>query len=313
MEPSRGIVVAAVDIGTNTLKFSIARCFPDGRIETLEERNDAVRIGAGIESTGRIDPERLDRAVQTLKTFERAGQDRGARRFVGVATETLRVASNGQDLLDRIRAETAWQVRTIGGDEEARLTYLGLEHLLPAGMRATIIDIGGGSTEIIAVTDGQVESATSIAIGSGRVADRWFRTDPPGADALDAAERDARAFLADHAPILAGRGGALLLSGGNGQYIEELRVQTRLGEGLDLATIRALLGKLASLPAAEVASMLDIQVERAAVLPAGVAIAYAAAIAMQPPVVQAVPSGIRTGLIRDIIAHEGFASLAGPQ
>ncbi|HWK79335.1 MAG TPA: hypothetical protein VNP95_01140 [Thermomicrobiales bacterium] len=306
MAAAEGVVLAAVDIGTNTLKFTVARCFPDGRVETIDERNDAVRIGAGIEQTGRIDPERLDRAVTTLKGFEAIGREHDARRFVGVATEALRVASNGRDLLDRIAKETAWEIRIIPGEEEARLTFLGLRDYLHDGGRATIVDIGGGSLEVIAATAGKVETAFSIPIGSGRVADRWFHADPPGADALRQAEDDARDFLRERAPILDGRGGTLLLSGGNGQFIEGLREHYRIAERLGIDTIARLLAILANEPADAVAAALAIQYERAVVLPAGVAIALAVAKAMEPVRVEAVPSGIRTGLLRDLIAREGM-------
>ncbi|MGC4106131.1 MAG: hypothetical protein QM753_07215 [Thermomicrobiales bacterium] len=309
MDAQEGIVLAAVDIGTNTLKFSAARCFADGGIETIEERNDAVRIGAGIEKTGQIDPERLERAVSTLIAFEQLGRDLGARRFVGVATEALRVASNGRDLLDRIASETAWEIRTIAGEEEARLTFLGLQDYLPEGGRAAIVDIGGGSMEIIAASAGAVEEAFSIPIGSGRVADRWFHADPPGSESVRAAEDDAQAFLTERASILDGRGGALLLSGGNGQFIEGLRQYYRIGDPLGIGTIAQILTRLAGEPADVVAAALSIQHERATVLPAGVAIALAAAKAIGPKTVDAVPSGIRTGLLRDLIAREGFASL----
>ncbi|MGC4192528.1 MAG: hypothetical protein QM589_15385 [Thermomicrobiales bacterium] len=309
MESAESAVVAAVDIGTNTLKFSVARCFPDGRIETIEEWNDAVRIGAGIERTGRIDPERLERAVGTLVAFEQAGRTLGARRFVGVATEALRIAANGQDLLDRIANETAWEIRTIAGTEEARLTFLGLRDELPDGGRATIVDIGGGSTEIITAGGGGVEDALSIPIGSGRVADRWFRDDPPGATALRDAADDARTFLGQHGSVLNGRRGGLLLSGGNGQFIEGLREHYGIGDSLDTEVIRQVLTRLADESAATVAAILGIQVERAAILPAGVAIALAVAEAVEPNTVRAVPSGIRVGLLRDLIAREGFAPL----
>ena len=304
-----GLVLAAVDIGTNTLKFSVARCYPDGRIEPLDERNDTVRLGAGIERTGGIDPERLDRAVRTLVTFEQAGRDQGARRFVGVATEALRVASNGQEFLDRVRRETAWEIRTISGDEEARLTFLGLRSWLPADGPGAIVDIGGGSTEVVATIGGDIESASSVPIGSGRVADRWFRADPPGREALRNAEQDARAFLESRASVLDGRGGVLLLSGGNGQFIDMLRAHFALGAALDEQVIRLVLERLADEPADSVATVLGIQRERAAVLPAGVAIAVAVASAVRPDRVVAVPSGIRTGLLRDVIERDGFASL----
>lgn len=303
--PATGMVVAAVDIGTNTIKLTVARCFADGRIDTLAEENDTVRIGVGIERTGQIDPNRLDRAVTTLATFEQVGRSLGAETFIGVATEALRIAANGRDLLDRIARETAWQIRIISGDEEARLTFLGLRAWLPAFGNATIVDIGGGSTEIIAAADRVRESGVSLPIGSGRLADRWLRSDPPGDVAIRSLVTDAETFLGEHAAVLDGRGGALLLSGGNGQFIEALRRHLEFPDALGIGTIESILTWLASEPVSSVAEILSIQPERAAVLPAGVAIALAVARLITPAAVEAVPSGIRLGLLQEHIERAG--------
>ncbi len=299
MEESQSVVIAAVDIGTNTLKFSVARCFAGGNISVLAESAETVRIGAGIETTGRIDGERGQRAIDTLKRFQALGESHKSVAYVGVATETLRVATNGPQLLARITAETSWQVKTISGTEEARLTFVGLRDRIPAIGRVTIVDIGGGSTEWILAEDRAMSWSKSIAVGSGRLADRYFTSDPPGQSALQQSQEYAAGHFTTAVNYDYQKGDYLRLPGGNGQYIEQLRSRLHLADQLDQEVVARVLDILGRTPAREVANLLGIPLERARVLPAGVAVAAAAIDVINPKDISAVPSGIRTGLLTE--------------
>ncbi|MGI8483971.1 MAG: Ppx/GppA phosphatase family protein [Thermomicrobiales bacterium] len=296
----RGVVLAVVDIGTNTLKFTVARCFSDGSIVDLEAQAETVRIGAGIETTGKIDPARAQRAVEALKAFAAIAQKHGAIECAGVATETLRVASNGEDLLARIAAETSWKIGVISGTEEARLTFVGLRDLLPEHGRVCIVDIGGGSTEWISAEHGEMCWSKSIPIGSGRLADRFFQSDPPGQLAIATTIGTATDVFAEAVDRDYRQGDALRLSGGNGQFIDKLRLLLGFGDMLNGNVVGRILEFLAQEPAVNVAKMLGIAEERARVLPAGVAIAAAGIKASEPTDVASVPSGIRIGLLREL-------------
>ena len=298
-----GVILAVVDIGTNTLKFTVATCFPDGTIVELAERSETVRIGAGIETTGRIDSERAQRAIDALKAFEAIANENGALACTGVATETLRIAANGEHLLARIAAETCWKIAVISGDEEARLTYVGLRDLLPEHGRVCIVDIGGGSTEWISAENHEMRWSKSIPIGSGRLADRFFQADPPGQAALDAAMARATNVFTKAIGEDRQRADALRLSGGNGQYIDQLRSALQLGDTLDEHVVDRVLEFLARAPAKNVSQLLGMSDERARVLPAGVAIAAAAIDVIHPTGIASVPSGIRMGLLRELAAQ----------
>jgi len=295
-------VIAVIDFGSNTLKLTVASVADDGTIETAIERSDTLRIGAGIEQTGRIDDERADRALAVLAKFQQLGEKAGAEAFIGVATEAFRVATNGQDVLDRIASETRWQIAVISGDEEARLTFLGLAQYLPEHGSAAIVDVGGGSTEWIKAVDRVQVHAQSIPVGSGRLADRFFSENPPTRESLDLAANSASAIFADSLARLDPRVDVLYLSGGNGQYLERLRAEYAIGEALSVGAITSVLERLTQEPAEQLAEMLDMQLERARVLPAGAAIAFAAAKISTPTVIGAIPSGIRLGLLRDYLA-----------
>ncbi|MGB3305012.1 MAG: hypothetical protein WBA63_02430 [Thermomicrobiales bacterium] len=294
---TRDLVLAVVDIGTNTLKFTVASCRRDGTITLIAERAETVRLGAGIEAIWRIDENRAVRAISALREFESIATDAGAVSFSGVATEALRLATNGSDILARITAETRWQVRVISGDEEARLTFVGLRPLLPASGRSCIVDIGGGSTEWITAEHAEIVSSQSIPLGSGRLADRLFTDDPPRDDALASARHAAATTLDQRVHGGANTCSTLLLSGGNGQFLERLRTHLGIGSALDRSSIDEVLAYLARTPARQVADILDIAEERARVFPAGVAIAAAVTDRLAPTSIMAVPSGIRTGLL----------------
>lgn len=296
-QPSSTILSVA-DLGSNTVKITHAQLGPDGSIIEMLDVAETIRLGAGIETTGRIDPLRIDSCVEILSREEQVGRQFGSERFIGVATEALRVASNSEKLLDRIRSETSWQVATISGDEEARLTYIGLKDRLNAEGHTIIVDIGGGSTEMVLIRNGAVTARSSIPLGSGRLADRLFRVDPPGADSMRQASSVAMRRVQE-VSLLPESVETVLFSGGNGVYISSLIEHLFPGEQFSAPVLERLLQHLAVTPAQDIADCLRIVHERARVLPAGVAIAYAVLSTVDVAHAAGVPSGIRLGLIRE--------------
>jgi exopolyphosphatase/guanosine-5'-triphosphate,3'-diphosphate pyrophosphatase len=290
-------IIGAADLGTNTIKVSIAEVGASGALRELVDGAETIRLGAGIERTGGIEPERIELCLGVLKAYEARGTALGATTFIGVATEALRIARNGSELLDRIGRETSWDIHIISGDEEARLTFLGLRDHLPATGRALIVDIGGGSTELVLTEGGEMIASESVPIGSGRLADRFFHADPPSPDALAAAAEDARAALA--ASDLLRDIEHVLLSGGNGVFLARLAEQLFPDDPINVALVERLLADFATVPAQVTADRLGIAHERARVLPAGAALALAALRLAQPRTIAGIPSGIRIGLIRE--------------
>jgi exopolyphosphatase / guanosine-5'-triphosphate,3'-diphosphate pyrophosphatase len=290
-------VVAAADLGTNTIKITVASVNHDGSIAELLDGAETIRLGAGIEDTGRIEPSRLEQCIAVLRDYEQRGRELGATAFIGVATEALRIASNGPDLLQRTRQETSWAIRIISGDEEARLTFVGLQDRLPSSGSAVIVDIGGGSTEIIRAEHRLLTQRQSIPLGSGRLADRLFRSDPPARSSLQEATSIAMNEVATIE--LLHDVDVLILAGGNGMFLSELAHQLYPAESMSNATLQQLIDHLAGVPAADTARRLSIVHERARVLPAGAAIALGLATVSMPGAVESAPSGIRSGLLRE--------------
>ena len=289
-------VVAAADLGSNTVKISIASVSADGAIVEISNGAETIRLGAGIERTGAIDPDRIRQCVDVLSDYEQRARALGARTFIGIATEALRVAHNADVLLDRIAEVTAWRIRVISGDEEARLTFVGLRERVPDSGSSLVADIGGGSTELIRAQDGQMRDHLSLPVGSGRLADRYFSSDPPPQAVLDMVTRAAVDALGTCA--LLDDAECVVLCGGNGVFLAQLTEQV-LGEPVTTESLQRLLVHFAAEPAARTAARLGIAHERARVLPAGAAIALAILRLSAPGEVRCVPSGLRIGLIRE--------------
>ena len=289
--------ISAADLGTNTIKVTHAIRLPNGDLADMIHASDTVRLGFGIEQTGSIERSRFEATIEFLKGQEAICREYGSSIFTGVATEALRIAANGQELLERIHNETSWQIEIITGDREAELTYLGLSDLVPAGEDCAIVDIGGGSTEIVVIRDGVVTLQRSVPVGSGRLADRHFTTDPPARravrDATESAREALSAWLTGQPPV-----SSVMLAGGSGLFMNHLIEQLEGSVPFNLAQLRKLSDHLAQAPSEETVQRIDIPQARALVLPASVSVAVAVLEYFSAQTAQGVPSGIRMGLIR---------------
>lgn len=295
---SETLKMSAADLGTNTLKVSHATRRNGVELTDMLHASDTVRLGAGIEETGRIDGHRIDACLQFLTEQERVGREYGSDIFVGVATEALRIAVNGSELLDRIHSETGWSIEIISGSREAELTYLGLKDQVPAGVDCAIVDIGGGSTEVVVINNDIAVLQQSLPVGSGRLADRFFSEDPPGPvaeqQAIDAAKVIVAQLLTSNI-----QAEFVMLAGGSGLFMNQLIEQIWSQLPFDRATLYQLANRLATIPADDTVERIGIPMARALVLPASVAVGVAILDRLDARQAIGVPSGIRMGLIRE--------------
>ena len=302
-DQSSNLIAAAIDIGSNSIKMTVARRGPAGILEELGSASETVRLGAGLDDTGRLASDRVEAALETISRFAAEARRQGAARVVAVATEAARVATNGPAFLARLEREIGIEVRAVDGDEEAALTFRGLASSTDVSGTLLIADIGGGSTELIVAENGEMQAARSIPLGSGRLTDRLVRSDPPTAGELAACRGAASSAMAPLAAAMAWPTGAsvrLIVVGGTGEYLARLVPnQQRIGQ----ATIAEVLDVLQRLPAGQLALELSIAETRARVLPAGVAIVAALADLAQPGRTEVARSGIRAGVLLTILAQ----------
>ena len=286
-------VVAAVDVGSNSVKMTVGRSNGSGGLDVLARGSETVRLGDNVASTGVLADDRMAAARKTLRDFAETARQFGAVRLIGVATEATRRASNGPAFLEQIREEIGWDLRVISGDEEAQLTFRGLATEIELSGSVVVADIGGGSTEVIIAGDGNVIHAESLRLGSGGLTERLVNSDPPTADELTACIGAATAkFTA--IPLPPPRSSRLVTVGGTGEYLARLVADPGNIGPNDLASA---LQQCQSVTSHQLAVRIGAQQARARVLPAGLAIIQALANRIRPERIEVAQSGIRIGLL----------------
>ena len=183
--------VAGIDIGTLTCRLLVAAISPEAEdpIHTIRSERKILRLGEGVDRTGRLKPEAMLRVIETIREWKTIIESHGVERYTAVATSAVREAGNREEFLDRVRRETGIEVEVIDGEEEARRTFLGIRSGLPSGVREILgLDIGGGSTEFIASRQGQPLKMTSIDMGVVRLTERVLQSDPPRVAEIQKAE-----------------------------------------------------------------------------------------------------------------------------
>jgi exopolyphosphatase/guanosine-5'-triphosphate,3'-diphosphate pyrophosphatase len=189
--------VAAIDCGTNTIRLLIADRSPDGRSLThVERRLEMVRLGQGVDATGRFDPVALARTLTATEAYAQLCRAHGVEAIRFVATSATRDASNRDEFLDGVRERLGVPAEVISGAEEASLSFAGV--ISGVGSRAEgpylVVDIGGGSSELVL---GQTSPTASVSldIGSVRLTERHLRDDPPTQAQVDEAATAIRTLL----------------------------------------------------------------------------------------------------------------------
>ena len=205
MKSVKRTVLAVVDLGSNAVRLQIAQVDQRGRTSVLAEDRAAVRLGEQVFRTGRLSEAAIDRTGAALERFAKLAQRAGASAVRAVATSAVREASNRAQLIRQIRSQTGIAVEVISGAEEARLICLGVLLGEPTAARALLLDIGGGSSEIISARGEEPEEAFSLQLGSVRLTEFFVRNDPltrKEARLLDEAIQDA---VGQVDPLLVGR------------------------------------------------------------------------------------------------------------
>ena len=167
-------------MGTNSFHLVVARGAPDGGFEVITTEKDMVRLGRGSGEMKQLTPEAMDRGIASLKRMLTVAASYGAT-VSAVATSAVREALNRAEFLDRVRAETGLSVDVISGFEEARMIHLGVLQALPVfDKQILVVDIGGGSTELLIGQGEALKAVRSVKLGSIRLTDRFFRSDDGG-------------------------------------------------------------------------------------------------------------------------------------
>jgi exopolyphosphatase/guanosine-5'-triphosphate,3'-diphosphate pyrophosphatase len=256
------MIVAAVDLGTNTTRLLVGRV-EDGRVEELHRETRITRLGEGVDARGRLLPVPIARVRNTLSDYRRTAESLGAERTLLVATSAVRDAENGEAFLGEIEWSYGFTTRLLSGGEEAELTRRGLGRTEPATL---IVDIGGGSTELM--LDG---FQTSLSMGSVRFTERHGEDIP----ALEGAAFDVLPQLDPGPAAATGVAGTITTIAALDLGLERYDRRRVHGHFLTRGSARAQLERLAALPLDERRQVPALEPERAPIIVAGGAILVA--------------------------------------
>ncbi len=196
--------IAVVDVGTNTTRLYVATVDDGEVVEETMRISRVTRLGAGVETTGRLAPESLQREYAVLADYRNALAQIETDRAVAVMTSAVRDAENGAEFAHEVTERYGFEAHIISGDEEARLTYLGATDETdesPQGGSTLVFDIGGGSTEIVIGHGQRIDFHVSTQAGVVRQADRHITSDPPDAAELTALRSDLHEILERAVPV----------------------------------------------------------------------------------------------------------------
>jgi exopolyphosphatase/guanosine-5'-triphosphate,3'-diphosphate pyrophosphatase len=268
------IRVAAIDLGSNSTRLLVADV-AEGRVDELTRHLRITRLGEGVDARGRLLPLPIARVRNCLSDYRRTIEDLGAERVLVIGTSAVRDAENGEAFLGEIEWSYGFATRLLSGDEEALLTFRGVaaERRLEPG--TLIVDVGGGSTELIMGRHRGVDHHGSLDLGCVRMTERFLASDPPTADELEACAEAVRSALPRLAPRAAiGVAGTVTslaaLDLGLVTYDSELVH----GHLISAAAVEEQLDRLASLSVAERRRVPGLEPERAPVIVAGAVILH---------------------------------------
>jgi exopolyphosphatase/guanosine-5'-triphosphate,3'-diphosphate pyrophosphatase len=179
-KPGQEIRIAAIDIGSNSIRQTIADVFPGGSIRVVDEMRASPRLGAGLEKTGALSEIAVQNALAALTRMATLAKQQGAKRTEVVATSAVREASNGKAFMGLVREHTGLKVRVLEGSDEAKLCFLSaLAHFDLAAGRSVVMDIGGGSLEVVLSADGLVDRLISLPMGAIRMTEQFLDGESP--------------------------------------------------------------------------------------------------------------------------------------
>jgi exopolyphosphatase/guanosine-5'-triphosphate,3'-diphosphate pyrophosphatase len=260
--------VAVVDIGTNTTRLLVAERDEGGDLVELERRTIITRLGQGVDASGRLADEAMDRVAEAIASYREIVDRVGAERVVAVATSAMRDAENGPEFRDYLKSRFGVDARTISGDEEARLTFLGATAGRNDDRNTVVIDIGGGSTEYVVGRAGEDPTFhTSTQMGSVRFTERFLKSDPPAQRELQDLAEEVRVMVpeisAEHAIAVAGTATSLAAIDG----AEEVH-----GYRLNLGACERITAMLAGMPLEDRRNVKGLHPDRAPTIVAGAVI-----------------------------------------
>jgi exopolyphosphatase / guanosine-5'-triphosphate,3'-diphosphate pyrophosphatase len=307
-------VLAAIDIGSNSVRLKIAR-LTRRRLKTIHEDREVTRLGESVFKTGLLAPDAMARTVKVLRRFHKSIQEHGGTTVRAVATSALRDARNSQSFIDWVHSSTGWRLETISGMEEARLIHLGILANM-RGLRSPLllIDLGGGSCELTVSQQGHIRSTISLPLGAVRLTQEFLRHDPAKKNELAGMRRMIAERLARAASRIARIGvRTVIATSGTAAALHAIN-QAKVGGGERSATpvprkaVVKLAETLAKRNHQQRASIPGLGTKRAEIIVAGAAVYAEVMERCNLPAFLYSPLGLRDGLLAQMAAEQHLSA-----
>ncbi len=270
--------LAAIDIGTNSIKVTVADADAQGRLSVVSEESDITRLGEGVDKSKRLNEGSVSRTLDALTRFAESARSQGAATVLAAGTSALRDAENGPDFLAQAKQRAGVDIEIITGDREAQLAYSTVRSdsslHIPSDVSLLVFDIGGGSTEMMLGDAHGVERHKSLNIGALRLTERFLHTDPPTKDELKQASDLADELLGtfpapEDVPFVAGIGGTAVNIAAVTRGDASSDSDAIHGTTLAASDVGAALERFQSVPLAERRQIPGLEPKRAEVITAG--------------------------------------------
>ena len=266
--------VGVVDLGTNSTRLLVAEV-ENGTVRELERRLEITRLGEGVDERRQLLPQAIARVRNVLVDYRRALESLNAERTLAFATSAVRDADNGEAFLGEVEWSYGFRTQLLSGDEEALLTFRGVSAGRSVLDGTLVVDVGGGSTELILGDSDGVVFHESLDLGSGRLTERFLKSDPPSARELTECAGYVQSLLNERVPpgLQATRGigvaGTVTTLAMIDLGLEEEDPERVHGHVLKTAWVADELTRLAGAPVAKLRERHGLHPERAPVIVAG--------------------------------------------
>ena len=298
--------LGVIDIGSNTVHLLVVDAHRGAQPLPAMSHKIELRLSEHVTEDGHIDDAGADDLVTFIRECLSVAEDQGAEDLLAFATSAIREAPNGDDVLARVRADTGLDLQVLGGEDEARLTFLAVRRWFGwSSGTLLVVDVGGGSLELAAGMDEEPDAAVSLPLGAGRLTRDLLRGDPPDAEAIRAARRVIRARIGTEMRPLA-KTGPVDRAVGTSKTIRSLaRIAGAApsSEGpyaarsLERAALREVVARLSATSAAERAELPGVSPSRASQVLAGALVVEAAMDLLGVERLDICPWALREGVI----------------
>jgi exopolyphosphatase / guanosine-5'-triphosphate,3'-diphosphate pyrophosphatase len=299
--------LAAIDIGTNSIRLIVAEPLRGGNYRILDEEKESTRLGEHLSQTGRLDPAAIQKSLDALRRMKQIAEGFQITELKTIATCAVREAANGAEFCQRAKDELGIDIEVIGGEQEARLAFSSVQRAFDlSGQHVAVVDIGGGSTEIVLAFGKLIEAVYTTQLGAVRLSEAYPDTATPEGfgDLIDGIDRHLRKNTKN--PVF--KPHMLFGSGGTFTSLAAMVMTAKGQDGMPVrgyqvsrADVRHLLDRLRKIPLKDRGSVPGLSPDRADIIVAGLAIVDRVMERFEVNSVQVHNRGVRDGLLLAMI------------